>query len=518
MIRLQSGALVPASGADVISSAGAPAPVAAQMDDTGALGQPLVQDGAGPAAALASNVIAMTPHSTGGAARGAALIDTPRQPAVLQSEDPTSGSAGALAGLEQLGKLAGKSGDPLGPVSVTPAQVGSDGSSTSSGIMGFIKNLFHGSDAPAPPAAPEPAAAAPPMLPGPVQQQALPDLTPPPTAAGALGGDQNQGGIPVPTPRPALLTDRHDQVQEMPLTPIGTDRVNAAEPALPQPPGYFDRLKADPLRMALLTGGLQTMSAASRPGATALGSIGEGGLGGLKTVFSMQNQQEQSADDARKQALAEQKEGSEAQLRKAQGAFYDTRGTNDTTRADAALTTAGARVTSADAAKTTAGARVTSAEAARTRAEAMAKGGYGTKGQSVFQQKQSAWLAAHPGDTQGSLDYASGQKKLSGGDRLKSAYALANSEAAQMISPPPEGVDVWVDKRASDIADKISANDTAKASPPTARPGTPALGGAAAKPNSGALLSQARSAIAKGGDPAKVKARLKSLGGNPAEL
>jgi len=59
-------------------------------------------------------------------------------------------------------------------------------------------------------------------------------------------------------------------------------------------------------------------------------------------------------------------------------------------------------------------------------------GGAGGAGRSsVFQQKQSAWIETHPGDSQGALDYASGRRTMSPADAMKSARSMAGREISQ---------------------------------------------------------------------------------------
>lgn len=465
LIQLPNGALVPASGSGLVQ-AGA-APVAADADGTGALVQPKVlaagdDPGAAPDASQATSIATLTPRGTGGAAKGA-LIDTPKQPDVMYQKDPTDGSGDMMALMSKLGALAGKTGAAPGADAGTSAPPTTAATNDNSpGIMDQLRGFFLGKDPNSVPGGTGPTsqdttgATVPAATPVDVAQ-----LAPATAAAQAPGTAVAPSGaldatIPVPTARPALATDPRS-VQAPDMTPDPASLMPSAQTtALPQSnaePGFFDKLRADPVRMALLTGGLSTMAAASRPGATPLGALGEGGLGGIKASLAMQ-------DAAKQQALAEQhsvredaSEASQAQLRAKQGAFYDAR-----TDQQPALT---------QAKTTTAGAAQTRAAAAMTRANnPFAAGG---KGQSVFQQKQAAYLTAHPGDDQGALDYAAGHKKMGGGDIMKSSYSLANSELNGMITQPDDPKK-WVDDRAAEIADKIQNNDGVKAAPDAAPP------------------------------------------------
>lgn len=56
-----------------------------------------------------------------------------------------------------------------------------------------------------------------------------------------------------------------------------------------------------------------------------------------------------------------------------------------------------------------------------------AGGGAGGR-QSVYQQKVSDWLAVHPGDQQGAMEFAAGRRQLSGAEMVRSARAQAISE------------------------------------------------------------------------------------------
>lgn len=56
------------------------------------------------------------------------------------------------------------------------------------------------------------------------------------------------------------------------------------------------------------------------------------------------------------------------------------------------------------------------------------RGGRGGSG-SVFQQKQQAWLASHPGDAQGALEFASGIKRMTDQDAWVMAVKMAQEDA-----------------------------------------------------------------------------------------
>lgn len=91
---------------------------------------------------------------------------------------------------------------------------------------------------------------------------------------------------------------------------------------------------------------------------------------------------------------------------------------------------------------------------------------------SVFQQKQSAWLSVHPGDTAGALDYAGGRRVLSPAEaRLaaeKMATSMRDSNTNQPLSTSARRA------AANQIFSNIMAEQGAHSAPPTAAaPGTP---------------------------------------------
>lgn len=448
----------------------------------------------------------------GGAARGGALIDQPRQPDVLGGDEGGGGGGPDIGTLLALiGKSAGKAG-PSGPLS-GPTDDGmgnhlNGGTDRSEGgLLDKIKSLFLGEKK-----KPEIAAA----------QVQAPDITPgalDPNSLGALDLD-----APHPTARPVQPGEEPYQVgpgaafQHQVQAPSGAGalnlgRLNMQGPALPAAePGLFDRIRADPMRMFLLTGGLGTMAAASRRGATPLGALGEGALGGVHGVFEQEAAQSQRDLDTRRQDTADKREADEEILRGKQGAFYDAR-----TAAEPEKTAAG--TTRAGAAMTGAAARAKSADASMVRADAYAKAekeGKGSK-DTAFRQKQQAWLAANPGDAQGALNYAGGHATMSSSQKYLAARRLATSQLNGMIEQP-EDADGFLDQATNTILSRMDSNEASQA-PSGGKGGSgPALGGPAPPKNLGALRSQALDAIKRGGDQAKVKARFKKLTGKDADF
>jgi hypothetical protein len=95
------------------------------------------------------------------------------------------------------------------------------------------------------------------------------------------------------------------------------------------------------------------------------------------------------------------------------------------------------------------------------------RGGGG--GSSVFQQKRSAWLALHPGDDAGALDYASGRRRLGNTDLRLSAERLANSLKDPVTNQP---LSTAAKKRAADsIYERlVAAGREGEPSPGTGEP------------------------------------------------
>ena len=96
---------------------------------------------------------------------------------------------------------------------------------------------------------------------------------------------------------------------------------------------------------------------------------------------------------------------------------------------------------------------------------------------SVFAQRQSAWLSAHPGDTQGALDYAAGKqgRQLSPQQVQMAALAQASRELNTLAlsgSPPPDG-EAWVQDRAAQIAGELNAAPGGGNAPPATAPAAP---------------------------------------------
>lgn len=528
LIRLPNGQLVPLSS---IAGALPPAPAAAsggpvQAPDTISAGQ---SDSALPLAATPATALASvaTRAGRGGAANpGAIPTGGADKSQVISAPEGSDDMSGVAALAKALGKNAGSSSAPGSP------------GNTGAGFMDKVKE-FLGLDAqptdgttgvkippptpvqtdvlpPLPIAAndttpgapmaaldpvmagnaPAPAAAIPPPVPDKpgllqrigsalgINSTPAPAATPPngPLPAGALPAQAQStsgGGF-----LQSILGSAYDAGDPLMQGEQG-ETMKARYGDSYQSPDWFDRLQANPARLALLTGGLSTMAAASKPGARWAGAVGEGALSGINTVY------EKRATE-RKAALDASKEASEAKLRDAQGAFYGVRGVNDTTRADAASTTADARTTSA--------------QAALQRATTLANGP--GKGISATQWKHDIWLQSHPGDEQGALDYAAGHKKMSGAESMRSAYAIANSENNASMQPQDAA---WVDRRAAEIADKITGNEGGGGAMPA--PGAPGKGGSpnpTPSKNAGALPPKVGTVVSgytfQGGNPNDPKA------------
>lgn len=285
--------------------------------------------------------------------------------------------------------------------------------------------------------------------------------------------------------------------------------------------------------MALLTGGLSTMSAASRPGATIGGSLGEGGLAGIQTVFQQKAAQRQAQIDAQKAASEQALQAAQANSQNANAAVGNAQAAAIplTTAADVKRT--GAETDQANAttlltkgeaavlpAKAAAEVNLQRAQGAQAAAQAAAipeeaarnrwslpspgmgvdpatnkqvpgsyvtdrdtgtqvfhpgvvitgKPGGGGQGGGVSQWRYNAYLAIHPNDTVGALDYSAGHKSMTPGDADKSAYNLATQELRATAIPPPD-TSAWIDKRAADIKTKLlSAAPPPAPAPPASAP------------------------------------------------
>ncbi len=531
LIKMPDGRIVPASGGALVDTA-APTVAAARADNSGAMTGKQIQAAGDEAAAQIAAAQALpdvlTSKRGGGAGRSpnvnanrapAPGLALPQQPAVMTAPEGGGGDMGALASLvKSLGKNAG-SGDPLGPVEVTPRQTGSEPGLLEKfksflGIGDKVPNSGASTIDPNMQTAPGP---------GPVSSAPLAPIDGAPTDNGALASV-----AALPTPKP-VITNR-DGTQRTMDAPTAGALDTAAGQTAPEAdkPGFFernfggiidhgdpltnganadtikarygddykpqdwlDRLKANGARLALLTGGLATMANASRPGATPLGSVGQGALEGINTAYGQRAAQKQ-------EDLAAAEEASKAKLRDAQGALYDVKG-------NAAVTTAAAADKRGEAALARSKAAQTAADAAASRAATYAANPF-SKGSktSVFQQKQAAWLEAHPNDAEGALAYANGEKQLTPGQTLQSAYALAGKELAGLIDQPADPEE-WVNNRASEIQQNILEQNKRRAAAPAPSNGAPALPGS--KNPGGALPAGGKPAAAKGPSKAQLKAQ-----------
>jgi hypothetical protein len=68
----------------------------------------------------------------------------------------------------------------------------------------------------------------------------------------------------------------------------------------PNNPYLTQRIQDNPNAYGLLAGGLETIQAASQPGASALGSIAQGAAGGINAMLSMESQQAAKAEETRR--------------------------------------------------------------------------------------------------------------------------------------------------------------------------------------------------------------------------
>lgn len=508
MVQLPDGTLVPASG--LVSTGGAPQIAGAEINDSGAIAPAATGQGAIPAAASPSNVIQLASRSHGGAANGA-LIGKGADNRVISPSDGGGGpDIGAL--ISGLAKAAGATMNtqtqsdtpnappasavidgqntplmslPDVPIAAANGATADDSSASSGGILDRLKSLLHGDSAA--PATPAPA----PLQASNMTAAAQPMGTAGPTGAGTPLGPAPQGALAAATaaPTPAPVTG--------PAPTVPTDTTGGAIPAAAPAaePDYFTRLQNNPVALALLTGGLGMMSAASRPGATVGGSFGEGALSGVNAVYG------QRAAAAQRQ-IDQQKADSEAALQAAQTGQANAETGAIPIKAGAEATDAQARLTAAQGDRYTwqagngddgTGKSVPGMYRLSTKGDGeqqfypgkvlTGKPGTGAKGgaPSVFQQKVALWQSqpGHEHDVQGALDYAAGHKKLSGADLMKSAQAAADRELATQ-TVQPDDPKKWADDRAQEIFTRYKAADAAASPEPVTQP---AGGGTGAIPS-----------------------------------
>lgn len=91
------------------------------------------------------------------------------------------------------------------------------------------------------------------------------------------------------------------------------------------------------------------------------------------------------------------------------------------------------------------------------------------KGETASQWKYDAWLAAHPDDKQGALDFVAGHKQMGEGDVIKSAHAMAQSEFKTLFGsgerPPPKDAEAWLTERQAQYESQLRAGRPAQAQP-----------------------------------------------------
>jgi len=110
--------------------------------------------------------------------------------------------------------------------------------------------------------------------------------------------------VPMPQPiiRAGVGLPPRQQQGALPLP--GTDPTATPPPIKVDPgnPYLTQRIQDNPNAYGLLAGGLETIQAASQPGASALGSIAQGAAGGINAMLSMESQQAAKAIAAAKTA------------------------------------------------------------------------------------------------------------------------------------------------------------------------------------------------------------------------
>ncbi len=553
LIQAPDGSLIPVSGGALRGADGPQIAAAMSPAVNGMTAAPMPraagQGGALIAASQAPTGAQLTPRKIGQSSSGA-LLPGPRQPEVIGGDDNSMDGLGAIA--KAIGTAAGKSGAVANTGAGDP------------GILDKLKGwLGIGSaNKTADPNADVTGATAP--LPPPVQTGALPpiptnDQPPVPQSVGALGPDPSapkpvvtaqdgsqttvasptaddlsatmaqQSGMVPPTSaaaaddsdpdflrRIATMMGRKPQLNDNPETAaLMKERYGDDYKA----PDYWDRLRENGTAMALLTGGLATMAAAGKPGASVGGALGQGGLTGLQTVYQ-QREAQREAD------LAARKEASEEGLRQAQGQFYGDRGDvlhqNADTNAGYRGALANAALTKADAATDTAAARKTAADAAMVKAKNAASG---TNNPTAMMKNAQFYV---DNGIAPDLETAVGMLKTAAtnpGQRSSLITARARMKLGSKVMPTDQDVEQAKIAATREVDQELAAAAPARA----ARSGgaLPAPGGTnppnrAPKAGGGldknTAINQARNALKQGADRGAVIKRLQGMGIDPSEL
>lgn len=146
------------------------------------------------------------------------------------------------------------------------------------------------------------------------------------------------------------------------------------------------------------------------------------------------------------------------------------------------------------------------------------KGAAGGK-PSVFEERRQAYLAVHPDDSIGALDYASGHAQMTDQEINKSALTLAEKDLSAQWMNPPSDKDAFLKQRAAEYAQAIRGGFGGANAASPAPNAAPAPGGAA--PAQGTVapagltqdeaFAQARAAIKAGAPPDAVRERLQKM-------
>lgn len=109
---------------------------------------------------------------------------------------------------------------------------------------------------------------------------------------------------------------------------------------------------------------------------------------------------------------------------------------------------------------------------------------FGAQGNSVWAQKQQAWLATHPGDQQGALQYAAGHKQIGQAEWMHTAHTMALQEVMNNPAIKGKDKDAELQKRTQAYMQRLIQLDQTPAAPdqpaPAAAPAAPAAAPAAA--------------------------------------
>jgi hypothetical protein len=470
-----NGALIPRRGA--INASAAPAIAAALLNNSGERTLARAINAAGASGAVSpsgalpgDNVVALNTHRFHPRQPGSILrMPTP----VPKPQDDNGAALGALvAGIaKKAGVIGGAPTGAIPDVTVTPAV---NDPSQQGGMFDKLMNFFHGDKA-----STQAANAAPPL--------ATSDVP----------------GAAAPSAQPA------DATQD----------------------DYFTRLQKNPLALALVTGGLSMLGRSSAPG-TFGDALSNGALTGINAVYD-QRVAQQNAELAAIKAKAEaDKDAAQGNLYTAQAGAIPDETTAKGKTADAALANAKANAARAAAGRYStllpgSGIDPATGQTVNGVLQANLQGGApqfypgftvtGGPGNQPTGLEKNAQFLVRNGVAK---DIGSAVKMLRSGVNNSVEFNRLVQSEKKILQSSPDGAgmsDADLEKMArANVRSRVNsaAEDMGAGALPS--PGAGGRGGALPTPQ--ALRQQAQAAIARGANPATVKARLKAMGGDPTGL